>query len=144
MIRRPPGSTRTDTRFPYTTPFRSDRLVRRVERRRVQVGARHARKAERVRCGDIRNAVLDRGRGDEGLSRLRPAAILREKFDALFLEPGEFFGRPALVPAAIRPRNLGTARRDEHRARQTARPPTSAAKIGFVFSPGCAPWSWEQ
>src|SRR3546814_14927172 len=97
MIRRPPGSTRTDTRFPYTTPFRSDRLVRRVERRRVQVGARHARKAERVRCGDIRNAVLDRGRGDEGLSRLRPAAILREKFDALFLEPGEFFGRPALV-----------------------------------------------
>src|SRR3546814_8212131 len=25
MIRRPPGSTRTDTRFPYTTPFRSPR-----------------------------------------------------------------------------------------------------------------------
>src|SRR3546814_18347629 len=24
MIRRPPGSTRTDTRFPYTTLFRSD------------------------------------------------------------------------------------------------------------------------
>src|SRR3546814_21040607 len=78
MLRRPPRSTRTDTLFPYTTLFRSaraadpDRLVRRVEQRRVQVGARHARKAERVRCGDIRNAVLDRGRGDEGLSRLRP------------------------------------------------------------------------
>src|SRR3546814_18548374 len=25
MIRRPPGSTRTDTHFPYTTPFRSQR-----------------------------------------------------------------------------------------------------------------------
>src|SRR3546814_8206840 len=26
MIRRPPGSTRTDTPFPYTTPFRSPSL----------------------------------------------------------------------------------------------------------------------
>src|SRR3546814_3581220 len=25
MVRRPPGSTRTDTHFPYTTLFRSDR-----------------------------------------------------------------------------------------------------------------------
>src|SRR3546814_4526404 len=32
MLRRPPGSTRTDTLFPYTTPFRSMALapVRRV------------------------------------------------------------------------------------------------------------------
>src|SRR3546814_9035595 len=28
MIRRPPGSTRTDTLFPYTTPFRSLRHQR--------------------------------------------------------------------------------------------------------------------
>src|SRR3546814_4715247 len=28
MIRRPPRSTRTDTLFPYTTLFRSDRLIR--------------------------------------------------------------------------------------------------------------------
>src|SRR3546814_16206631 len=28
MIRRPPRSTRTDTLFPYTTLFRSDRVVR--------------------------------------------------------------------------------------------------------------------
>src|SRR3546814_2334670 len=27
MIRRPPRSTRTDTRFPYTTLFRSDLLI---------------------------------------------------------------------------------------------------------------------
>src|SRR3546814_8309000 len=29
MIRRPPGSTRTDTLFPYTTLFRSDACARR-------------------------------------------------------------------------------------------------------------------
>src|SRR3546814_3473180 len=30
MIRRPPRSTRTDTLFPYTTPFRSARVAARV------------------------------------------------------------------------------------------------------------------
>src|SRR3546814_19470523 len=30
MIRRPPGSTRTDTPFPYTTLFRSGRMFRHV------------------------------------------------------------------------------------------------------------------
>src|SRR3546814_15307270 len=33
MIRRPPRSTRTDTLFPYTTLFRSDRAGRVVDRR---------------------------------------------------------------------------------------------------------------
>src|SRR3546814_16254144 len=32
MIRRPPRSTRTDTHFPYTTLYRSERDVRRRER----------------------------------------------------------------------------------------------------------------
>src|SRR3546814_14915919 len=31
MIRRPPRSTRTDTLFPYTTLFRSDRLGKRAD-----------------------------------------------------------------------------------------------------------------
>src|SRR3546814_8173582 len=31
MIRRPPRSTRTDTRFPYTTRFRSDDVVATAE-----------------------------------------------------------------------------------------------------------------
>src|SRR3546814_3094724 len=35
MIRRPPRSTRTDTRFPYTTLFRSDRGIGMVEAHRV-------------------------------------------------------------------------------------------------------------
>src|SRR3546814_3004262 len=37
MIRRPPRSTRTDTLFPYTTLFRSDRGVDRVARRPVRI-----------------------------------------------------------------------------------------------------------
>src|SRR3546814_17653536 len=32
MLRRPPRSTRTDTLFPYTTLFRSRRIVRRLAR----------------------------------------------------------------------------------------------------------------
>src|SRR3546814_17169926 len=39
MIRRPPRSTRTDTLFPYTTPFRS---VRRSQHRTQRVRAFHA------------------------------------------------------------------------------------------------------
>src|SRR3546814_5288416 len=41
MIRRPPRSTRTDTRVPYTTLFRS-RLVHRLADRRVRDGQRIA------------------------------------------------------------------------------------------------------
>src|SRR3546814_13856109 len=36
MIRLPPISTRTDTLFPYTTLFRSDRELRDAEKRRSQ------------------------------------------------------------------------------------------------------------
>src|SRR3546814_9525555 len=47
MIRRPPRSTRTDTRFPYTTLFRS---------RDIALGAGDDARAERVdfiQCADI-------------------------------------------------------------------------------------------
>src|SRR3546814_5391330 len=57
MIRRPPGSKRTDTLFPYTTLFRSaaGALPRRGAR------ARHA--AHRHRGGGaVRVGALDRGR----------------------------------------------------------------------------------
>src|SRR3546814_12437725 len=84
-----------------------DRLVRRVEQRRVQVGARHAGQAECVRRSDIGHAVLDRRRRDEDLPCLRSAAVLREKFDALVFEPGEFFRRPALVAASSDERRVG-------------------------------------
>src|SRR3546814_1546063 len=71
MIRRPPRSTRTDTLFPYTTLFRSDKTDCTREESRV-VAARAAglelvrqwkiRKAERVRpmlAADIGLAVID-------------------------------------------------------------------------------------
>src|SRR3546814_20035400 len=49
MIRRPPGSTRTDTLFPYTSLFRSDdsQLIPRASCR----AATAARDAERVGIG---------------------------------------------------------------------------------------------
>src|SRR3546814_2205163 len=36
MIRRPPRSTRTDTRFPYTTLFRSDQVQRMLDMPRLR------------------------------------------------------------------------------------------------------------
>src|SRR3546814_6579377 len=42
MIRRPQSSTRTDTLFPYTTPFRSARRLRRPPRDAQQGGRRRA------------------------------------------------------------------------------------------------------
>src|SRR3546814_10577632 len=60
MIRRPPRSTRTDTLFPYTTLFRSDRQglqaarVRRLDHiadGQDQSGARHRQKLSLQRWG---------------------------------------------------------------------------------------------
>src|SRR3546814_949650 len=66
MIRRPPRSTRTDTLFPYTTLFRSDRAAQRLPfppalpfRRR----ALPARDAKAFGDGD-RRGILPRGGGE--------------------------------------------------------------------------------
>src|SRR3546814_6552470 len=50
MIRRPPRSTRTDTRFPYTTLFRSPRRPRRLPR--AAAGGRGSRRPEIGRRAD--------------------------------------------------------------------------------------------
>src|SRR3546814_16038557 len=72
MIRRPPRSTRTDTLFPYTTLFRSDR--RALERGQKNPAQRIAeRQAE---------AALQRF-GDEG--RLAPAVARDLDFQAVGL-----------------------------------------------------------
>src|SRR3546814_6668163 len=47
MIRRPPRSTRTDTLFPYTTLFRSDRAA---DRRTTPLGASGGRHGRRTVC----------------------------------------------------------------------------------------------
>src|SRR3546814_11416758 len=57
MIRRPPISTRTDTLFPYTTLFRSDRHGRPRAQRTEAADPRHLR-ARRARPADIIGDVV--------------------------------------------------------------------------------------
>src|SRR3546814_9228060 len=85
MIRRPPRSTRTDTRFPYTTLFRSvfdavlagaDHLgvVRRavgVEHVHVEIGERLVQRVQRV-CGVAFGAEQTLFRSEEHTSELQP------------------------------------------------------------------------
>src|SRR3546814_6285229 len=89
MIRRPPRSTRTDTLFPYTTLFRSDRHVQRLSAaagypdpdRRAEHLDQHRR--HRVRADEWRAAAAtgrpdpdrrfhqSRGRSEEHTSELQ-------------------------------------------------------------------------
>src|SRR3546814_2117702 len=69
MIRRPPRATRTDTLFPYTTPFRSDVGRRLPGSRRLleldQPGLarrlRHGLHGDARRLGELREDVLVEG-----------------------------------------------------------------------------------
>src|SRR3546814_5269770 len=84
MIRRPPGSTRTDTLFPYTA------LVRSLGRR----------------CRGGRGAVLpDRGHAGRHLPVLRGALVQRR---------GGIAGRGAGADPALRGRMVHLARSEEH------------------------------
>src|SRR3546814_3308934 len=79
MIRLPPRSTRTDTLFPYTTLFRSDRHVPGIEIHaffqllpsRCAVDARRARPAgRRLLAGQVRDARRPaRGKHRAGAAR---------------------------------------------------------------------------
>src|SRR3546814_11810306 len=62
MIRRPPRSTRTDTRFPYTTLFRTDDLDRGLNEvsRRDDIFEWHVDAAQ-LCLGDERDLGLDAG-----------------------------------------------------------------------------------
>src|SRR3546814_4062450 len=79
MIRRPPRATRTDTRFPYTTLFRSDgqrlfqglcddRLADRLRRRRALADQGDGEAPEPV---DL-EPLLDRAGGGGGGAQRRP------------------------------------------------------------------------
>src|SRR3546814_7305093 len=87
MIRRPPGSTRTDTLFPYTTLFRSDRRRRFGD---ASIRARTGAGAAIIRPVPLRSAYSPfrcvRGRNDATLSFLPRHA--------------KFFGRGWFVPFA--------------------------------------------
>src|SRR3546814_9627725 len=64
MIRRPPRSTRTDTRFPYTTLFRSARLLALVADNADTIGKAERRLRVAVRAREIagrgRRRIADR------------------------------------------------------------------------------------
>src|SRR3546814_17629919 len=82
MIRRPPRSTRTDTRFPYTTLFRSGSARRRCAARPLEA-ARHARAPGRQPCRlfDRRRYPCGRGGFAGAESMINPKAIaLEHKF----------------------------------------------------------------
>src|SRR3546814_3617263 len=73
MIRRPPRSTRTDTRFPYTTLFRSN-APRKTVRDGRSSHRRRCRTAPRRDCGCCR-----RGRTASGSPDCRIAAARSEE-----------------------------------------------------------------
>src|SRR3546814_14199528 len=87
MIRRPPRSTRTDTRFPYTTLFRS-----RAAGKRLQFGVGVAvERATAQLAADMRDVdggviavVLARAAlaGDVGVDRARPAVDAEARIEA--------------------------------------------------------------
>src|SRR3546814_10501789 len=73
MIRRPPRSTRTDTLFPYTTLFRSDRLpaARRERRDRGRGGAAHRPRAGSGARTVSRRVATEQPRSEEHTSELQ-------------------------------------------------------------------------
>src|SRR3546814_16673681 len=72
MIRRPPRSTRTDTLFPYTTLFRSDRSWHRADRApRRAADAGERRRADGA-ADRTRGRIQDPARGVRMLHRSRP------------------------------------------------------------------------
>src|SRR3546814_7949553 len=71
MIRRPPRSTRTDTLFPYTTLFRSDRLQARGPGRAV-VEVAQVQPAAVIVAGRVRMPAGDRAVAPVAVSGARP------------------------------------------------------------------------
>src|SRR3546814_4751223 len=68
MIRRPPRSTRTDTLFPYTTLFRSDRIGTEDQ---LQPGELRAGDEAPGQAVGARHVAVDAGRSEEHTSELQ-------------------------------------------------------------------------
>src|SRR3546814_11272250 len=69
MIRRPPRSTRTDTRFPYTTLFRSAKADA-----RSRLGVTQTDRAEHM-AGAPRSARAGRARGESDVAQIGEEAV---------------------------------------------------------------------
>src|SRR3546814_13940188 len=82
MIRRPPRSTRTDTRFPYTTRFRSPQQRREPADEAVAaIGAEHVERTVREidDAGDAENQRQARGDEEQGGCAGEPGEELDEQ-----------------------------------------------------------------
>src|SRR3546814_16451116 len=87
MIRRPPRSTRTDTLFPYTTLFRSQReaLARKVVdyRKDADAPAADQRVADEVEAPALVRSLRQRHRS-RAMARLRPRLPLTRRFSSRY------------------------------------------------------------
>src|SRR3546814_20425155 len=118
MIRRPPRYTRTDTLFPYTTLFRSDRRRSPSARRGPSGGRRH------------------RARRDRGRRRARP--VRRSRLRAL---PSQLHRRrEGATVAAARKREKAVAKKDdEDGAPQRYRAPALDKGLDILELPASEP-----
>src|SRR3546814_16065754 len=98
MIRRPPRSTRTDTRFPYTTRFRSVRHARTYGR-------------PRLRAADGRGGLCAR-------DQQRPAPVPDQ--GRLAVRVALYHPTVAAVPADDRPRRHGRPTRTRRHGQSNA------------------------
>src|SRR3546814_2994527 len=79
MIRRPPRATRTDTLYPYTTLFRSRRLLELL----AQVRLQHLAHQPVDRAADRRDLLQNRPAVGDGLAcALKPLALAADAADA--------------------------------------------------------------
>src|SRR3546814_16284105 len=116
MIRRPPRSTRTDTRFPYTTLFRSQRPPGRDRQRRPPRRGGH-------RAGDLLSHPAQH-RSGRCRRRGRPGAH--------YLGPGAALGAAALGPA-LRLHDRRPIRETAPFSRQQERPMIADVNLTLIL-----------
>src|SRR3546814_12408359 len=118
MIRRPPSSTRTDTLFPYTTLFRSARVV---GQRDTDLALRGARGVEPDR-GEIHRDERDAGEHDDHDRHPHPVLDAHRRQHALvsFVRTFAAALAPLLAPAV-------PERQREHAAAPENAPDTAVA-----------------
>src|SRR3546814_4891729 len=109
MIRRPPGSTRTDTLLPYTTLFRSvsssassrgvpltsaslAAAVARAARRRAVMPKRHGASGPIVQMGEAVGLIL----GDQGLNHVFQPRPFKDFFQGVERQVDAVIGHAAL------------------------------------------------
>src|SRR3546814_13904150 len=97
MIRRPPRSTRTDTLFPYTTLFRSEKLVGRILRRHIdihEVADREQGEADRNNQPGIEPLHQSRDERDQDqLGKASPREHHADLLGVVSLDPSEVDGK---------------------------------------------------